>query len=62
LRPTVLTQRGAEVLVQIERLMDAAGRALAAGTAVSALPADAGPRTEALAAASPPAAGAVRGN
>jgi molybdopterin-biosynthesis enzyme MoeA-like protein len=49
----VLTQRGAEVLVRIERMMEDAGRALAAsGSKMSELPADAASRPEALAAAS----------
>jgi penicillin-binding protein 1A len=67
LRPTVLTQRGAEVLVRIEHLMDDANRALAAsGTAISELPtgsSSALPRADAFASASPPStASAVRGN
>jgi penicillin-binding protein 1A len=63
-RPTVLTQRGAEILVRIERMMEDASRALAAsGSTVSELPAGAASRSEALASASggstPPP---VRGN
>ena len=38
LRPTVLTQRGADILVRIERLMEDASRALSASGAVSELP------------------------
>jgi penicillin-binding protein 1A len=67
LRPTVLTQRGADVLVRIEHLMEDASRALAtSGTAVSELPPASlspAPRPDAFASASTrPAAGAVRGN
>jgi penicillin-binding protein 1A len=67
LRPTVLTQRGTDVLVRIERMMEDAGRALGPPSGeVSELPSDstnAGARSEAFAAAiggSAPAA--VRGN
>jgi hypothetical protein len=63
----VLTQRGAEALIRIERLMEDASRALAAvGTAVSALPAgspDPAPRADALASASEGSTSSVvRGN
>jgi penicillin-binding protein 1A len=51
-RPTVLTQRGAEILVRIERMMEDVSRALAAsGSTVSELPAGAASRSEALASA-----------
>jgi penicillin-binding protein 1A len=47
-RPTVLTRRGADVLVRIERMMEEASRALPAQAGeVSELPAPAGPRAEA---------------
>jgi penicillin-binding protein 1A len=64
-RPTLLTQRGADVLIRIERLMEDAGRELAvAGTAASneeAGPAGAPHGADALAsAASRAPAGAVR--
>jgi penicillin-binding protein 1A len=52
-RPTLLTQRGAETLIRIERIMEEAGRKLvpASGT-VSELPADSsGPATDAFASA-----------
>ena len=67
LRPTVLTQRGATVLVRIEHMMEDASRVLvASGAVVSELPAgpaDAAMRPEALASAtSGSAPGAVRGN
>ena len=67
LRPTVLTQRGAEVLIKIERLMEDASRALAPPVAaVSELPAgktDAALRTDAFASAAGNATpAAVRGN
>ena len=67
LRPTVLTQRGAAVLVRIEHMMEDASRALvASGAVVSELPtspADGGLRPEALASAtSGSSPGAVRGN
>ena len=67
LRPTVLTQRGATVLVRIEHMMEDASRVLvASGAVVSELPAgpaDAAMRPEALASAtSDSAPGAVRGN
>jgi hypothetical protein len=64
LRPTVLTVRGATVLVRIERLMEDAARALGAPTAVSGVPEDAAGRPDALASASrePAAAVTVRGN
>jgi penicillin-binding protein 1A len=66
-RPTVLTRRGTDVLVQIERLMEEASRALPAPSGeVSELPAKPGvgsPRSEALASATGgSASGAVRGN
>ena len=53
-RPTLLTQRGAETLVRVERMMDDASRTLlAAGGTVSELPADpsAPPVTDAFASA-----------
>jgi penicillin-binding protein 1A len=60
LRPTLLTRRGTEALNRIERLMDDAGRALAAsGPAVSELPT--GP-ADAPAFAAAANGGAVRGN
>jgi penicillin-binding protein 1A len=63
LRPTVLTQRGAEVLVRIERMMDDAARSLAAPAAVSELPAASSRRSDAFAsAASEPPTITVRGN
>ena len=67
LRPTVLTQRGATVLVRIEHMMEDASRVLmTSGAVVSELPAgpaDAAMRPEALASAtSDSAPGAVRGN
>ena len=62
-RPTALTQRGTDVLVWIERMMEDASRALAAsGDVVSELPA-APTRSEALASATNGSApGSVRGN
>ena len=66
-RPTLLTQRGADVLIRIERMMEDASRALAApGTAVPELsmaPAAPSPATDAFASAagSAPVA-AMRGN
>jgi penicillin-binding protein 1A len=67
LRPTVLTRRGTDVLVRIERLMQDASRALPAPSGeVSELPAglqDAASRSEAFASATGSAApGTVRGN
>jgi penicillin-binding protein 1A len=64
LRPTVLTVRGADVLVRIERLMDDATRALGAPATVSGMPdAVEARRSDALASASgEPAAVTVRGN
>jgi penicillin-binding protein 1A len=67
LRPTVLTQRGTEVLVRIEHLMEDAGRAMnATGTTVSELPAlsplGSTSGSEAFAAATGSTTGAVRGN
>src|SRR5690606_24909002 len=61
LRPTVLTERGTAVLIQIEHLMEEAGRALAPPPSeTSALPAgaasDASPQSEAFATASRSAA------
>jgi penicillin-binding protein 1A len=67
LRPTVLTRRGTDVLVRIERMMEDASRALPASGEVSELPppprprADAG-RPEALASAGNSTPGPVRGN
>jgi penicillin-binding protein 1A len=65
-RPTLLTQRGAETLIRIERIMDEAGRKLvAAGGTVSELPADpsAPPVTDSFASAAGSApARAVRKN
>jgi hypothetical protein len=62
----VLTERGKDVLVQIERLMDEASHAMAvAGQNVSELPADkdGAARSEAFASAtSGSSPGAVRGN
>jgi penicillin-binding protein 1A len=67
LRPTVLTQRGAETLVQIEHLMEDAGRALATpASTVSQLPSapsNLSQRSEAYATAVDGATtGVVRGN
>jgi len=67
LRPTVLTRRGTDVLVRIERMMEDASRALPATGEVSELPPAPGPRAdaarpEALAAAGSSAPGTVRGN
>ena len=64
LRPTVLTARGAEALVRIERLMEDAARGLAAPAAVSNAPdAAAARRSDAFASASgEPATVTVRGN
>jgi penicillin-binding protein 1A len=53
-RPTLLTQRGAETLLRIERIMEEAGRKLVAtGGTVSELPADpsGSPATDAFASA-----------
>jgi penicillin-binding protein 1A len=63
LRPTVLTQRGTEILARIERMMEDASRALAAsGTTVSEH-SDSASRSEAMAsAAGGSASGALRGN
>jgi penicillin-binding protein 1A len=62
-RPTVLTQRGTEVLVQIERLMEAAGRALnGAGPKLSDIPPASVPHGEAFASAGGSTTGTVRGN
>ena len=67
LRPTVLTRRGTDVLVRIERMMEDASRALPASGEVSELPppprprADAG-RPEAVASAGNSTPGPVRGN
>lgn len=66
LRPTVLTRRGTDVLVRIERMMEDASRALPATGEMSELPPP-GPRAdvsrpEALASAGGSAPGAVRGN
>jgi penicillin-binding protein 1A len=64
LRPTVLTARGADALVRIERLMEDAARGLAAPAAVSNAPdAAAARRSDAFASASgEPATVTVRGN
>jgi penicillin-binding protein 1A len=67
LRPTVLTRRGTDVLVRIERMMEDASRALPATGEVSELPPAPGPRAdasrpEAVASAGGSAPGAVRGN
>ncbi len=60
-RPTVLTRRGTDVLVRIERMMEDASRALPATGEVSELPPPPpGPRADASAGGSAP--GAVRGN
>jgi penicillin-binding protein 1A len=67
LRPTVLTRRGTDVLVRIERMMEDASRALPATGEVSELPplprprADAA-RPDAFASAGSPPPGPVRGN
>lgn len=62
-RPTVLTKRGTDVLVRIERMMEDASRALGAGGGnVSEAPQSPGSRSEALASAGNPPAGPVRGN
>jgi penicillin-binding protein 1A len=65
-RPTVLTKRGADVLVRVERLMDDATRALATqdgpGKAAQSQPSTA-PGANAIAASEPPSVdGRVRGN
>jgi len=63
LRPTLLTQRGTEVLIRIEHLMDEATRALPAAAVVSDVPADpanAASKPDALASAVN--GGPVRGN
>jgi penicillin-binding protein 1A len=60
LRPTVLTQRGAEVLVRIERLMEEASRALV--VAGMAPPGTSDQRADAVAQAPGAAGAAVRGN
>jgi penicillin-binding protein 1A len=63
LRPTLLTARGTQVLIQIERLMDDATRTLPAGSVVSDVsadplrPADGAPRAGAYASASAPVSG-----
>ena len=67
LRPTVLTKRGTDVLVRIERMMEDAGHALGPVPGeVSELPgrrADAAPKSEAFASATTDSpSGAVRGN
>jgi len=68
LRPTVLTRRGTDVLVRIERMMEDASRALPATGEVSELPPPPpGPRAdalrpEALASAGGSASGLMRGN
>lgn len=62
LRPTVLTQRGADVLVRIERQMEDAARLLAAPTAVSEAPVSARPSGAYASAAGEPKAIEVRGN
>jgi penicillin-binding protein 1A len=62
IRPTVLTKRGTDVLVRIERMMEDASRALPPqGESVSELPGSAA-RSEAFASAGGSTAGAVRGN
>ena len=66
-RPTVLTKRGTDVLVRVERMMDDATRALAdnkpPGKAADAQDPVAPPRQGSLAASErPPAAAQVRGN
>jgi penicillin-binding protein 1A len=61
LRPTLLTQRGTEVLIRIEHMMDDAMRALPAGSVVSdAAPADGASKSDAFASAA--SGGPVRGN
>jgi penicillin-binding protein 1A len=61
LRPTVLTHRGADVLVRIERQMDDAARLLGVPAAVSEVPASPRP-AGAFASAGEPTAVGVRGN
>jgi hypothetical protein len=65
LRPTVLTRRGTDVLVRIERMMEDASRALPANGELSELPPP-GPRAAASRAEALAAAGSapdpVRGN
>jgi penicillin-binding protein 1A len=66
-RPTVLTRRGTDVLVRIERLMEDASRALPASSGevseLSTKPGEASSRSEALASAtSGSVSGTVRGN
>jgi hypothetical protein len=62
-RPTVLTQKGTEALIRIERLMEDAGRALdAAGARVSDARNAPTSHGETLAAAGGSTTDAVRGN
>ncbi|MEA2945046.1 MAG: penicillin-binding protein, partial [Alphaproteobacteria bacterium] len=64
-RPSVLTKRGADALVRVERLMDDATRALAAGGSQPTKASDAAPtrRQGSVASASDqPPAGQIRGN
>jgi penicillin-binding protein 1A len=64
-RPSVLTKRGADALVRVERLMDDATRALAAGSGQPTKASDAAPgrRQDSIASASDrPPAGQMRGN
>jgi penicillin-binding protein 1A len=63
LRPTLLTQRGTEVLIRIEHLMDEATRALPAGSVVSDVstdPTNGASKADAFASAAN--GGRVRGN
>jgi penicillin-binding protein 1A len=63
LRPTLLTQRGTEVLIRIEHLMDEATRTLPASAVVSDVPADpASGASKSDAFASAANGGPVRGN
>ena len=65
-RPTVLTKRGTDVLIRVERMMDDATRALATrsdpGKAAEAQDPAAPPRSDALAASDQQPAGQIRGN
>jgi penicillin-binding protein 1A len=63
LRPTVLTQRGAETLVRIERMMEDASRALAASGSTVSEHSDGASRSGTVAAATGGVSpNAVRGN
>jgi penicillin-binding protein 1A len=61
-RPPLLTQRGAEVLVKVERMMDAAARALASPSTPVPVGAASPPQRESTLAASDRQQAQVRGN